>query len=146
MFIFFYNHSVKNHERNFRISIILLFIIGIVFGVYEELNPYVFPSQIALYLDEIDYLPDTTLDNVHFVVIILLYICLYFFVPYSNYVLLAYIIIFYLIQIFISDDNTLAIYSPLFQNMLYFIYMLFGVQIYLMFFTSLSEKFNIKKK
>ena len=137
---------MNNVPRNFRLSIILLFAIGFGFGIYDELNPYIFPSQVALYLDEIDYLPSTTFDTVHFFIFITIYICLFFFIPFSNYALIIYILFYSLVDTLIINDDVLQIYSPLFQNILDIIYMIFGVQIYMMFFTNLRDKFKLKKK
>ena len=90
---------MNNINRNFRLSIILIFTIGFGFGIYDELNPYVFPSQVALYLDEIDYLPSLLhFDTVHFFIFITIYICLFFFVPFSNYALIIYIIFYSLVD------------------------------------------------
>ena len=136
---------VNNLKVQFRLIFICIFFLGIGFAIYDELNPYVFPSNVALYLDEIDYLELTIADDINIYSVLIIYILLFLFVPYSNYLFLFYLIGFTIYDWFFSND-AFQIYSPLFQIILDIIYMLFGIQIYLMFFTSLKEKFKFKNK
>ena len=119
---------------------ILLFVIALLIEIF---NPYIFPSEISLFLDEQENLPIESKDWIYLIILVLAYISLFLFIPYSNYFYLLFFIYTYVDSLFISPELTIS--SPLFFEINNLLYVLTGITIYMIFFTPLSKLFKLKK-
>ena len=130
-------------KKNFRYLLIFTIALLLIAIVVESYNPYIFPSEISLFLDEQESLPFSAKDSIFLIVLILTYISLFFFIPFSNYFYVIFFCYTIIDSIFVSPDIT--IFSPFLFEISSLLSLLSGITIYMIFFTPLSKLFKWKK-